>query len=63
MKDKKGIIISLLIIVVLIYSSLRMFTDIFYQYMLLDYIMLFCTYLFSSVLLIDKFYGFYISFT
>lgn len=51
MKDKKGIIISVLIIVILIYSGLRMFTDVFHQYILLDYIMLFLIFVIGIVIL------------
>ena len=51
MKDKKGIIISVLIIVVLIYSGLCMFTDIFHKYILLDYIMLFLIFVIGIVIL------------
>ena len=51
MKDKKGIIISVLIIVVLIYSGLRMFTDIFHEYILLDYIMLFLIFIIGIIIL------------
>ena len=51
MKDKKGIIISILIIVVLIYSCLRMFTNIFQEYILLDYIMLFLIFVIGIIIL------------
>ena len=51
MKDRKGIIISVLIIVVLIYSGLCMFTEIFHEYILLDYIMLFLIFIIGIIIL------------
>ena len=51
MKDKKGIIISVSVIVVLIYSTLSIFTDIFNENVILDYIMLFLMFVTGIIIL------------
>ena len=51
MKDKKGIIISISVVVVLIYSTLSIFTDIFNENVILDYIMLFLMFVTGIIIL------------